>query len=81
MTDNKDQSLYSPSGCASPSLSKDDRLAFVQGFLLGLARRLDAVSYQWADATLAADDCRAVATMINQIPLELPRPLPPTANK
>lgn len=56
--------------CASSSEAK---LAFVEGFLLGLARRLDDAGTSWYKAAEAADDCRAVAAMVRQVGVPMER--------
>mgnify|MGYP003336543846 CR=1 FL=1 len=56
-----------------------EMLAYVEGFLLGLARRLDdSSSGQFYKAAEAADDCRAVAKTIGRIRIPMDRPQPPT---
>ncbi len=61
----------------APSASTvEAKLAFVEGFLLGLARRLDDVGYQWPKASEAADDCREVAAMVSQVGAKMDRAKP-----
>lgn len=57
--------------------SGDEKLAFVEGFLLGLARRLDDSGYSWPKAGEAADDCRAVAKMVSRVGVEMARVVHP----
>ena len=61
-------------------ISDSDKLAFVEAFLLGLARRLDDASIGWTSCYVAADDCRAVARMVSRVGLTMERkdcPMPP----
>lgn len=53
--------------------TNEAKLAFVEGFLLGLARRLDDVGYTWSKSSEAADDCRAVAAMVQQVGVPMER--------
>ncbi len=58
---------------AAPS---GELLAYVEGFLLGLARRLDDNSSgQFYKAAEAADDCRAVARAIGRVRIPMDRPV------
>ena len=50
-------------------------MAFAQGFLLGLARRMDEQS-GWFAGKEAADDCRTVAAALNVVPVTLGRAKP-----
>lgn len=63
---------------ASIASTNEQRLAFVEGFLLMLARRLDDVGYNWPKASEAADDCRRVAKMVAQVGVPMDRPPPAT---
>jgi hypothetical protein len=60
--------------------TSEAKLAFVEGFLLGLARRLDDAGYNWPKASEAADDCRAVAAMVKQVGVPMER-APPANSK
>lgn len=66
MADEKEQPTQSAS-------TNEAKLAFVEGFLLGLARRLDDVGYTWPKAAEAADDCRSVAAMVKQVGVPMAR--------
>lgn len=65
---------------APSAFGADEALAFVEGFLLGLARRLDdAQASGWYKGSEAADDCRAVAAAIKRIGVPMNRPEPKPA--
>lgn len=65
-----------PNDASKPSA--EALLAYVEGFLLGLARRLDDSGASWYKAAEAADDCRAIARTIGlvRIPMDRPQPQP-----
>ena len=55
----------------------NEKLAFVEAFLLGLARQIDQVGYLWPDSFVVADDCRQVARSISRVGIIMERKLPP----
>lgn len=59
--------------------SSEAKLAFVEGFLIGLARRLDDASYSWPESGEAANNCRAVAAMVRQVGVPMDRAKPAEA--
>ena len=65
-----------PKAPTAPASTTEAKLAFVEGFLLCLARRLDDIGYTWSKATEAADDCRAVAAMVAQVGVPMDRKPP-----
>lgn len=74
--------LEEPQAAPAPPTppSSAEMLAYVEGFLLGLARRLDDSSGgTFYKAAEAADDCRAVAKSIGRIRIPMDRPAPKAA--
>lgn len=67
-------------GRTPSTIEEGELLAYVEGFLLGLARRLDDNSSgQFYKAAEAADDCRAVAKTIGRVRIPMERPVPAQA--
>ena len=62
----------------SPKATAGEQLAYVEGFLIGLARRLEtlSLSYSGGELQVAADDCRVVAKSIGIVRLPMERRQP-----